>query len=123
MGPLLMPDKYLRDTKEEKDPKKHKREHPQENQTGTTDVATLVRLMGSILLRLDHRQSTDEKARLLRFLSSNSRTCLVAPLDVESEGMAHPDEAEDTGNGGAAAIHSSEDGPFSGPGDHDGGTE
>ena len=68
-----------------------------------------------------HRQSTDEKARLLRLLSSNSRTCLVAPLDVESEGMAHPDEAEDTGNGGAAAIHSSEDGPFSGPGDHDGG--
>lgn len=53
MGPLLMPDKYLRDTKEEKDPKKHKREHPQENQTGTTDVAKLVRLMGSILLRLD----------------------------------------------------------------------
>ena len=85
MGPLLMPDKYLRDTKEEKDPKKPKREHPQQNQIGNTDVAKLVRLMGTILLRLDNDNQLLRKKHFFILLSSNSRSCPPTTLDDESD--------------------------------------
>ena len=121
MGPLLMQDKYQRDTKEEKDPKKHKRDHHQEPPAGTPDVAKLVRLMGNIPLRLDSDQPTDEKARLFRLLSSNSRPSFVASLDDESEGVACADETEDPGHRGTAAIHPIAYGSLSGPDEHVGG--
>ena len=67
------------------------------------------------------RQPTDEKARLFRLLSSNSRPSFVASLDDESEGVAHADETEDPGHRGAAAIHPIAYGSISGSDEHVGG--
>ena len=85
MGPLLMPDKYLRDTKEEKDPKKHKREHPQENQIGNTDVAKLVRLMGNILLRLDNDNQLMRKQDSFVFFLQTAAPALLPHLMTKAK--------------------------------------
>ena len=61
--------------------------------------------------------STDEKARLLRLLSANSYSGLASTIDVESEGMAHADEAAPTDDHGSPSLRATTECLVPGSGD------
>ena len=62
------------------------------------------------------RKPTDEKARLLRLLSSKRRTCTSPPIDVESEGVAFSDATAATIERGTTTVCAPEERSVSGPG-------
>ena len=80
MGPLLLQDRYIRDPKEEKGPKKPKREHVAETPVPTNEVTKIVRLMGSMLLRLDADQQLMKKQDSFIFFLQTAGPALLPQL-------------------------------------------
>ena len=79
MGPLLLTDKFVRDPGTENEPKKHKRSHP-EPKPAAQEVTKLVRLMGSMILRLDAEQQLMKRQASFVFFLQTEEPALLPQL-------------------------------------------
>ena len=80
MGPLLMKEPYIRDKQDEKEPKKPKRHHVPEAHQTVPEVATLVLLMGSMLLKMDSEQQFMRKQDSFVFFLQTATPALLPQL-------------------------------------------
>ena len=80
MGPLLLNDKFVRDPGTEKEPKKHKRNHVPENTAQAPEVTKLVRLMGSMILRLDAEHQLMKRQDSFVFFLQTEEPALLPQL-------------------------------------------
>ena len=117
MGPLLT-DRFIRDTQEENDSKRHKRNQPQGDQAQQAGVTTMLRLMGSMILRLGSRSTVDEKARLFHLLSANRASCPTPSPAGEGQSLASGHGPAEEDPDGPGSIHSAAGEALPGHGGH-----